>query len=57
MRLKTLPILTLATYRIGLDFSIRVTGNINSITVGLTCAEMKGPTTFDAKYAKLEIFT
>ena len=35
MRFKTLPIFTLATYRMGLNFSIRVTPNINSITVGL----------------------
>ena len=35
MSLKTLPILTLATYRMGWTFSIRVTGNINLITVGL----------------------
>ena len=35
MRFKTLPIFTLATYRMGLNFSIRVTPNINLITVGL----------------------
>ena len=35
MRFKTQPIFTLATYRMGLNFSIRVTPNINSITVGL----------------------
>ena len=35
MRFKTLPNLTLATYRMGLNFSIRVTPNIKSITVGL----------------------
>ena len=36
MRFKTLPIFTLATYRMGSNFSIRVTPNINLITVGLT---------------------
>ena len=35
MRFKTLPIFTLATYRMGSNFSIRVTPNINLITVGL----------------------
>ena len=35
MRFKTLPIFTLATYRMGFNFSIRVTPNINLITVGL----------------------
>ena len=34
MRFKTLPIFTLATYRMGSNFSIRVTPNINLITVG-----------------------
>ena len=38
MRFKTLPIFTLATYRMGSNFSIRVTPNINLITVGLTQA-------------------
>ena len=36
MRFKTLPIFTLATYRMGSNFSIRVTPNINLITVGLS---------------------
>ena len=35
MGFKTLPIFTLATYRMGSNFSIRVTPNINLITVGL----------------------
>jgi hypothetical protein len=35
MRFKTLPIFTLATYRMGSNFSIRVTPNINLIKVGL----------------------
>ena len=39
MRFKTLPIFTLATYRMGSKFSIRVTPNINLITVGLMLDE------------------
>ena len=35
MSLKTLPIFILATYRMALNFLLRVTGNINSITFGL----------------------
>ena len=35
MRFKTLPIFTLATYRMGSNFSMRVTPNINLFTVGL----------------------
>ena len=38
MRFKTLPIFTLATYRMGSNFSIRVTPNINLFTVGQTTA-------------------
>ena len=41
MRFKTLPIFTLATYRMGSNFSIRVTPNINLITVGLVCKVTK----------------
>ena len=38
MRFKTLPIFTLASYRMCLNFSIRVTPKINIITVGFKAA-------------------
>lgn len=41
MRLKALPILTLATHRMGLNLSICVTGIINLITVDLRAYSLK----------------
>ena len=43
MRLKTLPLFTLATYPMCLNFYIRVTGNTNSITVGLIVEKVSFP--------------